>query len=139
MRTWIEDARKTRDILKNESEARRKQQAEEREPLRVRLEKLIAELPPERAAAGLPMQFFVEQTTARWRGQHANNRDVGTALRAMGWRRGRCWTGDQDGYNRLWYPPTDKTAETPQKAPHTSTAAVNEPTLTDPLAELFSA
>ena len=113
MQTWLERAQRQLVDLEHAAKHRRKQREEQRQPLRVKLDKVIRELPPERAAAGLPIAFFVEQTSPRWRGKHANVRDIGTALRAMGWTRVRRWRADLGGFRALWYPPADHAPANP--------------------------
>jgi hypothetical protein len=135
MKTWADKSRDQLAALKTDAESRRRQHDDMRQPLRVKLDRIIRELPPERAQAGLSIQFFAEQISPRWRGKCANPRDIGIALRAMGWTRVRRWRADLGGFRALWFPPADQPrAEAPKRPPESP----EQPTPTNPLAELFS-
>lgn len=75
-------------------------------PLVDRVRPLIAKIPPEALAGGVPLEWF----RARLRGKysrHALAGDVADALRQLGWRRRRGWQASEEGFRAKWYPPAD--------------------------------
>lgn len=89
-----------------EQEACRKQDWLDRmRPLHERLAKFIASIPQSVQADGMPIALFVNRLKGTYRGQ-ANARDVGLALRKLGWRRVRRWRGQDAGFSALWFPPS---------------------------------
>src|SRR5690242_7313948 len=73
-------------------------------PLRNRLQRLLDDLPEATKRAGLPLHAITERLRGRVCSR-AHPGEVGTAFRELGWRRRRCWRGDQGGFRALWYPP----------------------------------
>lgn len=73
-------------------------------PLRVRLERLLSDLPELTKRAGIPLHAITERLRGRVCAR-AHPGEVGTALRELGWQRRRCWRAHQGGFRALWYPP----------------------------------
>lgn len=93
-----------------EQAAREADQAELRgTPMTERIRRLLRPLPPEERVQPRTMEWFVEQLKPRWSGRRASPRDVGAALRHLGWTRTRAWrrteTGDEIGFRAYWLPP----------------------------------
>ena len=108
MQTWTEHAQHAHEAMERDAESRHQQREEQRQPLRVKVQKIADALPPERAQRGVPIKFFTEQIHATsGRGQYAHPRDVATVLRALGWTRTRKWRSEAEAFRALWYPPTD--------------------------------
>lgn len=80
-------------------------------PLRVRLERLLNDLPDDTKRAGLPLRAIAERLRGRVCAR-AHPGEVGTALRELGWQRRRCWRTDQGGFRALWYPPAERSGGT---------------------------
>ncbi|MEF8699334.1 MAG: hypothetical protein V5B33_08420 [Candidatus Accumulibacter sp. UW20] len=74
-------------------------------PLDQRLAKLLAEIPNDLKTAGLSLEALRVQLAGRY-SQTARASDVAAALRKLGWRRTRCWRGDEspEGFRATWHP-----------------------------------
>lgn len=81
-------------------------------PLEARLQRLLDELPDDVKQAGIPIAALAERLRGRAHGQ-AHRGELGAALRALGWRRVRCWRQEEDGFRAYWYPPTPQGPQHP--------------------------
>ena len=73
-----------------------------------RIKRILRALPEADRVKPRGIDFFVEQLKPRYSGRRASPRDVGLALRSLGWTRHRCWRrleGDEQGFRALWMPP----------------------------------
>jgi hypothetical protein len=88
-----------------QASAQAEQEARERlTPLEVRLARVLATIPDTVQQEGISLPVIQKMLKGRWRGT-PHPGEVGTALRALGWRRERRWRGDQEGFRALWLPP----------------------------------
>jgi hypothetical protein len=73
-------------------------------PLVDRLRPLVASVPPEAAARGIPLEYFRTRLRGRY-SRHALAGDVAAALRQLGWTRRRGWRASEEGFRARWFPP----------------------------------
>jgi hypothetical protein len=71
-------------------------------PLNTRLEKLLSKIPIEIQNEGLSLNALQASLTGKWRGT-CHPGELGTALRKLGFKRERRWSGDY-GFRAMWYP-----------------------------------
>ena len=92
-----------REAQRAEQERAEAQAARERlTPLEDRLARLLATIPLDVQREGLSLSSLQASLRGRWRG-NAHPGDVGKAMRKLGFKRDRRWSGE-NGFCALWYP-----------------------------------
>jgi hypothetical protein len=73
-------------------------------PLIDRLKRIIGALPEAERNTPRPLEFFAERLRGRQR-LTPHRGELAAALRALGWKRSRCWRDAEGGFRAYWYPP----------------------------------
>jgi hypothetical protein len=109
MQTWFDVQKEHLDRLAQKREAAaqaREDKAQLRAtPLRLRIQKIVRDMPARERGRPQPIQYFVDQLAPRWNGSRAAARDVARGLRELGWTRRRHWQGEVEGFTTYWFPP----------------------------------
>jgi hypothetical protein len=71
-------------------------------PLEDRLAKLLATIPTEIKSQGLSLPAIRTMLTGKWRGK-CHPGELGIALRRLGFKRRRNWSGVSQSFSALWF------------------------------------
>lgn len=70
-------------------------------PMVERVRDAIAAMPPEDVANGIKLEQLAGMIKGRYKG-HAQPKEVGEALRQLGYVRVRCWRKSEEGFRSTW-------------------------------------
>lgn len=71
-------------------------------PMHERVESVLRQLTPDELNAGIRLEWLCEQIAGKYRGC-AQPRQIGAALRRLGFTRKRCWRGGDIGFRSTWH------------------------------------
>lgn len=78
------------------------EEAEKARPMIDRVRDAIATMPPEDVANGIKLEQLAGMLPGRYKG-HAQPREVGEALRQLGYVRVRSWRKSDEGFRSTWH------------------------------------
>jgi len=110
MRTYLETVQEHNEAqvankLATREASNQQAEAEWRErltPLEERLTKLLAVIPSEIKDQGLSLHAIQTMLAGRWRGK-CHPGELGIALRRLGFKRRRNWSGVSQSFSALWF------------------------------------
>ena len=70
-------------------------------PMVERVRDAIAAMPPEDVANGIKLEQLAGMIKGKYKG-HAQPKEVGAALRQLGYTRIRCWRKSEEGFRSTW-------------------------------------
>lgn len=83
------------------------EQAEMNRPMADRVRDALAKMPPEEVKAGIRLEALAEMLPGKYKG-HAQPKEVGAALRELGYVRVRSWRKSEEGFRATWHRKEDK-------------------------------
>ena len=83
------------------------EQADLNRPMADRVRDAIAAMPPDEAEAGIRLEALAAMLPGKYKG-HAQPREVGAALRELGYVRVRSWRKSEEGFRSTWHRKEDK-------------------------------
>lgn len=99
MQAKAEEAR----TLRAEHQARiAQEQAEMNRPMADRVRDAIAKIPPEEVETGIRLEALAAMLPGKYKG-HAQPKEVGAALRELGYVRVRSWRKAEEGFRSTWH------------------------------------
>ena len=81
------------------------EQADLNRPMAERVRNAIAKMPPEEVEAGIRLEALAAMLPGKYKG-HAQPKEVGAALRELGYVRVRSWRKAEEGFRSTWHKPT---------------------------------